>query len=631
MNRFSSSFRVAVIGAGIAGATCARALSLAGCTVHVVDKSRGAGGRLATRRLEWLDERGQRRVAKVDHGAPAITARGADFLQFLAAAAPPGALVPWTPTLAAGSRPLDETGTLWLPTPDMPSLCRGLLRDIPATWSFAVDRLLQRPARLADRGGGLDAPRVLRCRGAGAAAGAGRAAAGAAPARLGAARVARLDATLLDADGGGAPSGERAGLGRRTARAGSVGLGSCAVTADPAASLRPMKLTGSCTHAPTGAGEHVEQPADWVRVQMQAAMQDWLGEPIEWQHAVVHRWRYAMPQSSGAAPARQGWWDGARGLGVCGDFFGGTGVEGAWQSAQALFDAMLRGVATAPASPTLRPSTIGRRALRLINVHERRDLPRQQGRTAEQALRGLRPSHELAQALGQELGRGEVLQRRLPAREGGSWLSCVRWCWCWATSSTSSPPPSMASMPSVDAVWMAEVADESTHVWSSRPRTVMFLAAMRHFALALQAAGRPLHYTRLDAPGNRGSLAAQLQADIERLRPAAAGHDGAGRLARAAGHQGRGRGLRPAAGDPRGPPLLRQRARVRGACARPQVAAHGVLLSRATQAAPRVDGPAERGHAARRPVELRRRQSRGLRCRRPGHGAAALHASSPMP
>jgi deoxyribodipyrimidine photolyase-related protein len=72
----------------------------------------------------------------------------------------------------------------------------------------------------------------------------------------------------------------------------------------------------------------------------------------------------------------------------------------------------------------------------------------------------------------------------------------------------------------VDAVWMAEVAEESRHVWSSKPRTVMFLAAMRHFALALQAAGRPLQYTRLDTPGNAGTLAAQLQADILRLRPA---------------------------------------------------------------------------------------------------------------
>jgi len=74
--------------------------------------------------------------------------------------------------------------------------------------------------------------------------------------------------------------------------------------------------------------------------------------------------------------------------------------------------------------------------------------------------------------------------------------------------------------PPVDAVWMAEVAEESTHVWSCRPRIALFLAAMRHFALALQAAGRPLHCTRLDAPGNRGSLAAQLHSDIERLRPA---------------------------------------------------------------------------------------------------------------
>ena len=71
-----------------------------------------------------------------------------------------------------------------------------------------------------------------------------------------------------------------------------------------------------------------------------------------------------------------------------------------------------------------------------------------------------------------------------------------------------------------DAVWMAEVAEESTHVMSSKARTVMFLAAMRHFALTLEAAGRPLHYTRLDAPGNGGSLGAQLRSDILRLKPA---------------------------------------------------------------------------------------------------------------
>jgi deoxyribodipyrimidine photolyase-related protein len=70
-----------------------------------------------------------------------------------------------------------------------------------------------------------------------------------------------------------------------------------------------------------------------------------------------------------------------------------------------------------------------------------------------------------------------------------------------------------------DAAWMAEVAEEATHVWSSKPRIVMFLAAMRHFALDLRAAGRPLHYTRLDDPDNRGSLCSQLQSDLLRLRP----------------------------------------------------------------------------------------------------------------
>ncbi|MCU0925809.1 MAG: cryptochrome/photolyase family protein [Hydrogenophaga sp.] len=71
-----------------------------------------------------------------------------------------------------------------------------------------------------------------------------------------------------------------------------------------------------------------------------------------------------------------------------------------------------------------------------------------------------------------------------------------------------------------DAVWMAEVEEESTHVWSSQPRTALFLSAMRHFALALQSAGRPLHYQRMDAPGCVGGLGAQLQADLLRLRPA---------------------------------------------------------------------------------------------------------------
>jgi len=73
--------------------------------------------------------------------------------------------------------------------------------------------------------------------------------------------------------------------------------------------------------------------------------------------------------------------------------------------------------------------------------------------------------------------------------------------------------------PAQDAVWMAEVAEESTHVWSSQPRTALFLAAMRHFAAALREAGRPLHYRHLDDLATRPGLAEQLRADIATLRP----------------------------------------------------------------------------------------------------------------
>lgn len=47
---------VAIIGAGMAGLSCARALVQAGVAVELFDKGRGPGGRMSTRRVE-LDGR----------------------------------------------------------------------------------------------------------------------------------------------------------------------------------------------------------------------------------------------------------------------------------------------------------------------------------------------------------------------------------------------------------------------------------------------------------------------------------------------------------------------------------------------------------------------------------------------
>jgi deoxyribodipyrimidine photolyase-related protein len=71
-----------------------------------------------------------------------------------------------------------------------------------------------------------------------------------------------------------------------------------------------------------------------------------------------------------------------------------------------------------------------------------------------------------------------------------------------------------------DVVWMAEVAEESTHVWSAKQRIAVFLSAMRHFADELRMKGLPLVYTQLDDTDNRGTLALELSHTITQLRPA---------------------------------------------------------------------------------------------------------------
>ncbi len=73
--------------------------------------------------------------------------------------------------------------------------------------------------------------------------------------------------------------------------------------------------------------------------------------------------------------------------------------------------------------------------------------------------------------------------------------------------------------PKLDAVWMAEVAEESTHVWTHKARIALFLAAMRHFREALRARGFIVHFRALDDTPNADSLAKELTATVSRLCP----------------------------------------------------------------------------------------------------------------
>ncbi len=69
-----------------------------------------------------------------------------------------------------------------------------------------------------------------------------------------------------------------------------------------------------------------------------------------------------------------------------------------------------------------------------------------------------------------------------------------------------------------DMVLMVEAFEESTHVWSHKIRTTLFLSAMRHFADALRRRGWRVDYRALDTHGDK-TLAAGLLAAIDQHQP----------------------------------------------------------------------------------------------------------------
>ena len=87
----SPSPDVVVVGAGIAGLVAARELQRAGMVVEVLEKSRGLGGRAATRTLHG---------ARVDHGAQFLTVRDPRFQRQVASWLADGTLAPWAEGVA---------------------------------------------------------------------------------------------------------------------------------------------------------------------------------------------------------------------------------------------------------------------------------------------------------------------------------------------------------------------------------------------------------------------------------------------------------------------------------------------------------------------------------------------------
>ncbi|MES2509306.1 MAG: cryptochrome/photolyase family protein [Pseudomonadota bacterium] len=73
--------------------------------------------------------------------------------------------------------------------------------------------------------------------------------------------------------------------------------------------------------------------------------------------------------------------------------------------------------------------------------------------------------------------------------------------------------------PEKDVVLMVEAREESTHVWSHKMRTALFLSAMRHFAETLRQRGWKVHYRSLSTE-NDPTLAHGLLAAVALYQPA---------------------------------------------------------------------------------------------------------------
>jgi photolyase PhrII len=121
VSRRTRPWRVAVIGAGISGAACARTLAEHGIEVVVLEKSRGPGGRMSTRRGE---------AGEFDHGAQYFTARDARFAQRVASWCADGVVAEWRARFAAvgpfGASPV-EAPSRFVAVPKMSVLCDWLL------------------------------------------------------------------------------------------------------------------------------------------------------------------------------------------------------------------------------------------------------------------------------------------------------------------------------------------------------------------------------------------------------------------------------------------------------------------------------------------------------------------------
>jgi len=325
---------IAVVGAGIAGITCARTLAQAGHRVTVFEKSKGAGGRMSTRDTEF---------GSFDHGAQYFTVRDERFEKALATAS--GLVRPWSANtvrilddlgrVVAASLPANEAH--WVATPGMNALVRQWSQPL-----LDAGRMVLETRVVFIEEDKLDPQRwQLQTDGPGAGVHSGF---DAVVLAIPAPQAHRL---LLDSELGDAVRADLAG----------VSIAPCwtLMVAFPQAlqpnlsSLGPQWNVARSTHHriawlaresskprrgpverwtvqanPDWSQRHLEDDAERVKAKLLRAFTEITGIRAEPPYASVHRWRYAQTiKPLGKTHA----WDADSRIGACGDWCLGHRVE----------------------------------------------------------------------------------------------------------------------------------------------------------------------------------------------------------------------------------------------------------------------------------------------------------------
>ena len=143
--RFQSPSRVAIVGAGLSGVIAARTLSDHGIEVQIFEKSRGVGGRMATRRID--DQH-----SNFDHGAQYFTVRDDRFHRYVESWKRQGLVAQWPdPALGSDQKIVvlkegsivseSSPGMRYVGVPAMNRICKHLAEDLNVRKQTRVARV----------------------------------------------------------------------------------------------------------------------------------------------------------------------------------------------------------------------------------------------------------------------------------------------------------------------------------------------------------------------------------------------------------------------------------------------------------------------------------------------------------